>query len=44
MPHLKVFIALLTTYLKLFGNVILAPFQMLMGAIPGNTNQITNWF
>ena len=40
----KVFIALLTTYLKLFGNVILAPFQMLMGAIPGNTNQITNWF
>lgn len=40
----KLFIALLTSYLKLFGNVILAPFQMLMGAIPGNTNQITNWF
>ncbi len=40
----KVFIALLTTYLKLFANVVLAPFQMLMGAIPGNTNQITNWF
>ena len=40
----KVFITLLTTYLKLFGNVILAPFQLLMGAIPGNTGQITNWF
>ena len=40
----KLFITLITTYLKIFINVISAPFQMLMGAIPGNTNQITNWF
>ncbi len=40
----KVFITLLTTYIKIFGNVLIAPFQLLVGAIPGNTGQITNWF
>jgi len=39
----KVFLTLLTTYLKLFINVIVAPFQLMLGAIPGNSAQITNW-
>jgi len=39
----KVFLTLLTTYLKLFINVIVAPFQLMLGAIPGNGAQITNW-
>jgi len=39
----KVFLTLLTTYLKLFINVIIAPFQIMLGAIPGNGAQITNW-
>lgn len=41
---IRVFITLLTTYLKLFLNVILGPLQILLGAVPGNSHFIGNWF
>ncbi len=40
----KLFITMLTTYIKIFMNVILAPFQILAGSIPGNSSALTNWF
>lgn len=40
---IRVFITLLTTYLKLFLNVILGPLQILLGAVPGNAHMMTNW-
>lgn len=41
---IRVFITLLTTYLKLFLNVVFGPFQILAGSIPGNSHHMTNWF
>ena len=40
----KLFITIITTYFKLFMNVVLAPIQIMTGAIPGNSASITNWF
>lgn len=40
----KLFITMFTTYIKIFMNVILAPFQILAGSIPGNYSAMTNWF
>lgn len=40
----KLFVTMFTTYIKIFMNVILAPFQLLAGSIPGNSSAMTNWF
>jgi hypothetical protein len=40
----KVFITIITTYLKLFINVILAPIQIMIGSLPGNFSMTVNWF
>jgi len=40
----KLFLTIITSYAKIFVNVILAPLQIAVGAIPGNFNSVTNWF
>ena len=40
----KLFITILTSYAKIFVNVVLGPIQIAMGAIPGNFNSVTRWF
>lgn len=39
----KVFLTMLTTYIRLFITVVLSPFQILMGSFPGNSSMIINW-
>lgn len=40
----KLFITILTTYFKIFVNVVLAPIQILIGSLPGNSGMIVSWF
>ena len=40
----KLFVTMFTTYIKIFMNVILAPFQLLAGSMPGNSSALMNWF
>ena len=41
---IKVLITLLKAYIGILFNVILAPLQLAMGAIPGNQQMVKNWF
>ncbi len=41
---IKLFITILTTYIKIFVNVIIGPLQIASGAIPGNFSAVGNWF
>ncbi len=40
----KLFITVLTTYIKIFINIVLGPLQIASGAIPGNFSAVGNWF
>lgn len=40
----KLFITMITTYVKIMISVVLGPIQIAMGAIPGNFNSVTRWF
>jgi hypothetical protein len=40
----KLFITMITTYLKLFINIIFAPIQIAIGSLPGNSSMIGKWF
>lgn len=41
---IKLFITILTTYIKIFVNVVLGPLQIASGAVPGNFSAVGNWF
>ncbi|MGI6443646.1 MAG: hypothetical protein ACOX06_01410 [Candidatus Dojkabacteria bacterium] len=40
----KLFVTIITTYVKIFANVVLGPIQIAMGAIPGNFGSVGRWF
>lgn len=40
----KLFITIITTYIKIFVNVVLGPLQIASGALPGNFSAVSNWF
>jgi hypothetical protein len=40
----RLFLAVLMLYGRIFIDTITAPLVMLMGVLPGNSSQITNWF
>jgi len=40
----KLFITIVTSYARIFVNVVLGPIQMALGAIPGNFNSVIRWF
>lgn len=40
----KLFITIVTTYIKIFVNIIIGPLQIASGAIPGNFSAVGNWF
>ena len=39
----KLFITIISTYFKLFMNVVLGPVQIMVGAVPGNFSSISGW-
>lgn len=41
---IKLFITIITTYFKIFINVVLGPLQIMVGSLPGNSGMISNWF